>query len=128
MSNTTVDNIKKIAPELSDFIDANTEIIELILADVVEQITATVYGTKQEQAQRYLGAHLLTLINAGNVGISSGAAGPVAEEKVGDVRIRYASGAFSKFSDFNRYDETKYGRMYMVLRRGRVFAFRVITP
>lgn len=130
MSDTTTENIKGIAPELADFIDeaGNSDIVDLILEDVAAQIREAVYGTKQERAQRYLAAHFLTLINQGASGASSGASGPVEKEKVGDVEIKYSTSVLSNLSDVNRYDETKYGRVYMIIRRGCVLAFRVFTP
>lgn len=128
MACSIIEDIKKIAPELITFINANNDIVDLILADVAEQITSTVYGRRREIAQRYLAAHLLTLINQGANGVSAGTSGPISEEKVGDVQIKYASDSFAKLSDASRYDETKYGRYYMSIRKGRVFPFKVITP
>ena len=130
MSNTNTDNIKAIAPELADFIDdsCNKDLVELILEDVVAQIREAVYSSKQERAQRYLAAHLLTLIKQGSDGANSGASGPVEKEKVGDVEIKYSTAIVSNLSDVNRYDETKYGRVYMIIRKGCVLAFKVFTP
>ena len=130
MADTTEANIVLIAPELKDFIEleANNDLVALILEDVAAQIREAVYGTKQERAQRYLAAHLLTLIKQGEDGASSGASGPVEKEKVGDVEIKYSNAVLSNLSDMTRYDETKYGRVYMIIRKGCVLAFKVYTP
>ena len=130
MSDTTTENIEAIAPELKDFIgdSCNKDLVELILEDVVAQIREAVYGSKQERAQRYLAAHLLTLIKQGSDGANSGASGPVEKEKVGDVEIKYSTAVVSNLSDVNRYDETKYGRVYMIIRKGCALAFKVYTP
>ena len=130
MSDTTTENIEAIAPELKDFIgdSCNKDLVELILEDVVAQIREAVYGSKQERAQRYLAAHLLTLIKQGSDGANSGASGPVEKEKVGDVEVKYSTAVVSNLSDVNRYDETKYGRVYMIIRKGCVLAFKVYTP
>lgn len=130
MSDTTTKNIEAIAPELKDFINdsCNKDLVELILEDVTAQIREAVYGTKEERAQRYLAAHLLTLIKQGSDGVNSGASGPIEKEKVGDVEVTYSTSVLSKLSDVNRYDETKYGRVYMIIRKGCVLAFKVFTP
>ena len=130
MSDTTTKNIESIAPELKDFINdsCNKDLVELILEDVAAQIRQAVYGTKQERAQRYLAAHLLTLINQGASGGNSGTAGPLISEKVGDVENKYSDSVLSNLSDVSRYDETKYGRVYMLVRKGCVLAFKVFTP
>jgi len=128
MGDTTSDNIKLIAPELETFIDANAATVDLILEDVAGQITSAVYGAKQERAQRYLAAHFLTLINSGASGGNTGASGPVEMEKVGDEQVKYSSSWMDNLSDMSRYDETKYGRVYMIIRRGCIGAFMTVTP
>lgn len=126
MGDTTTDNIKAIAPELVTFIDANANsIVDLILADVADQITSSTYGSKQERAQRYLAAHLLKLAQLASIG-SSGS-GPVEMEKVGDVQTKYGNSS-STLNDGNRYDETPYGRTYMTIRRGCIGAFMTVKP
>ena len=126
MSDTTTANIKAIAPELVAFIDANANgIVDLILADVAGQVTSSIYGAKQERAQRYLAAHLLKLAQLAESGVSG--SGPVEMEKVGDVETRYGSSS-SALSDGNRYDETPYGRTYMIIRRGCIGSFMTVKP
>lgn len=125
MGDTTSVNVKLIAPELAIYIDANTALVTLILGDVADQITSSVYGGKQERAQRYLAAHLLSLAYQSSIGV--GGSGPVEIDKVGDVQVKYGS-TQNYLIDATRYDETPYGRTYMAIRRGCIGAFRSITP
>lgn len=90
----------------------NADIVQTILADVAIQVTSAVWGSRQEEAQRYLAAHLLTRI-AQETG--AGGAGPVTSESAGSVSISYAVPA-----DLNRYDSTFYGQRYMQLRKGTI--------
>jgi hypothetical protein len=128
MADTTADNVKLIAPELVTFIDDNASLTTLILDDVAAQVESAIYGNKQERAQRYLAAHFLTLSKQGSEGLSSGAAGPVKREKVGDVEFEYSSNISKAFSDLSRLDETKYGRVFIDIRRGCVVGFEAVTP
>jgi hypothetical protein len=124
VADTTAVNIKAIAPELTTFIDTNTDgVVDLILGDVAGQITSSIYGTKQERAQRYLAAHLLSLAFSSSTGTGGG--GALKREKVGDEEIEYF-GSTSK--DANGYDETPYGRTYLDIRKGCIAGFAVITP
>ena len=127
MSDTTAKNIELIAPELKEFICQNGDLVNLILADVASEVRSYVFGSKQEQGQRYLAAHYLSLIESGDSGGNSGASGPVEMEKVGDVQTKYANNS-SDFKDLSRYDETKYGRLFMNVRRGCVLGFDSFTP
>lgn len=120
MSNTTSANVLAIAPELSGL---PQDTIDLILLDVADQVTEAVFGTKQEKAQRYLAAHLLTLIKQASEG--GGKAGPVVTEKTGDVSVTYANPAVTSQ---NRYDLTAYGQEYNNIRKGCVVGFMVVTP
>ena len=123
MSDTTTENVKLIAPELSSFICGNDSLVDLILEDVAGQITSATYGSKQERAQRYLAAHFLSLAHSSNQGV--GGSGPVSMEKVGDVQVQYGA---NNFADASRYDETPYGRTYMTIRRGCIGAFMTVAP
>ena len=125
MSDTSATNIGLIAPELKEFICGNGDLVNLILADVASEVRADVFGSKQEQGQRYLAAHYLSLIESGDSGGSSGASGPIEMEKVGDIQTKYAS---SNLNDMSRYDETKYGRIFMNIRKGCVLSFDSFTP
>jgi hypothetical protein len=123
MSDTTAKNIELIAPELETFICQNGDLVALILEDVAGQISSATYGSKQERAQRYLAAHLLSLAYTASQG--AGGSGPVVSEKVGDVEVKYGA---NNFTDKSRYDETPYGRTYMTIRRGCIGAFMTVAP
>ena len=123
MSDTTSENVKLIAPELSDFICGNKSLVDLILEDVAGQITSAKYGSKEERAQRYLAAHFLSLAKQAGEGV--GGSGPVEMEKVGDVQVKYAA---NNFADASRYDETPYGRTYKVIKSGCIGAFMTVAP
>lgn len=128
MSDTTAERVKAIAPELTSFIDTDLNgIVGIILEDVQLQVTNAVYGEKEERAQRYLAAHLLTLSRQGTDGASSGASGPLKRVKVGMEEREYAISG-SDFSDLSRLDETSYGRVFVDIRKSCVVGFDVIRP
>lgn len=120
MGNTTKANVLLIAPELAVVTD---DLFNLVLADVALDITSGIYGARQERAQRYLVAHVLTL--SGVISTSSKIAGPTTAEKVGDVST--SSWALN-LRDTNRYDETIYGRTFNLIRKSCIVKFRHIGP
>lgn len=120
MADTTAQNVLAIAPELSGMPNAT---IDLILADVADQVSEAVFGRKQERAQRYLAAHLLTLIK--QAGEGGGKSGPVVSERTGDVSTTYAN---PEIQLSNRYDLTAYGQEFNNIRKGCVVGFMVVTP
>lgn len=124
MGATSKDNISAIAPELKSFIDDNSCVVDLILADVASEVRQSVFGSKQERAQRYLAAHYLTLSNPAT---SSGSSGPVTKEKVGDVEKSYGDSSNAKGAQIG-LSETSYGRTYLQIRRGCIVGFQVHTP
>jgi hypothetical protein len=121
MAATTMNNVLDIAPELAN-VDLATW--NLILSDVARDVSSSVYGTRQEQAQRYLAAHYLTIIRSDPL-YRPNAAGPVGSESAGQASANYAA---IPYKDRNRYDETKYGRVFNSIRKGIVIPFRVYTP
>ncbi len=126
MANTTKANVILIAPEFSSVSDG---LFDLILADVALEVSSAGYGAKQEQAQRYLTAHYLTISGAGASGSSSNS-GSVKKEKVGEVEIEYSDGLSSVLSSVkaSRYDETKYGRLFEAISRTAILPLKVVTP
>lgn len=124
MAATTADKVSAIAPELKSFIDDNSCIVALILADVSDEVKQGVFGAKQERAQRYLAAHYLTLSNPAT---SSGASGPVTKEKVGDIETSYGDTSKAKGALIG-YSETSYGRTYLAIRKGCIVGFRAFAP
>lgn len=126
MGNTTKENVKLIAPELSTVTD---ELFNLILTDVALEVSSASFGAKQEQAQRYLAAHYLT-ISVGSAE-SSASSGSVKKEKVGEVEIEYSDSLkdiLSSIKATSRFDETKYGRQFESVKRTAILPFVVVTP
>lgn len=99
-----------------------SSMIALVLADVARRVTAGAYGTFQEEAQRYLAAHLFTsIMDAYNAG--SGGGGAIKKERAGDHEREYME-ISSRFEGFNRYDTTKYGQVYNAISKGAISAPR----
>ena len=121
MGNTTKANILLIAPELSVVGD---DTWTLILADVAAEVSSSIFGTKQEIAQRYLAAHRLTLSLPSNLR-NPNTAGALTSEGTGRVSKSYGKGSYA---GQDRNDETSYGRMYNQIKRSRSIGFKVIYP
>lgn len=125
MGNTTKEKVILIAPELLSVTD---ELFNLILADVALEVSSASFGAKQEQAQRYLAAHYLT-ISTGSAS-SSSSAGSIKKEKVGEVEIEYSDSLKDILSSIkaSRFDETKYGRQFESVKGTAILSFQVFTP
>jgi hypothetical protein len=120
---TTKERVLTLAPELSVITD--DDLWTMILEDVSLQVKYDVYGDNEERAQKYLAAHLLTLhVNASNG--SASATGGVQKAKTGQVEASYADISKS-LSDASRYDETSYGRQFMLIRKRSIVTPRVYT-
>ena len=87
----------------------NSAVFELVLADVARQVSYDVYGPNQEEAQRYLAAHILVSMLPGDEGATSGA---VKSEKVGGVSVSYSDSGNYVHADVTRYDTTVYGMRF----------------
>jgi hypothetical protein len=121
MANTNRNNVLLIAPELSG---VSQDLITLVLADVAIEV-GTIFGRKQEQAQRYLAAHYLTLSNPCNVSRNPNVSGPISQMKTGDESVSYGGG---KVKNPSRYDETSYGRMFESIKRTCVHPAVFVNP
>jgi hypothetical protein len=121
MGNTNRDNIVAIAPELSKI---SKELFDLVLADLANTVGSN-YGARQEQAQRYLGAHTLTLLNPES-GSNPDAVGGIKSERNEEVQIQYDG--LSGLTDKNRLDTTKYGVMFNQITKQSVVPFMGIRP
>lgn len=121
MGNTTKDLVLIIAPELANI--TNNLLWDTILDDVASDVTASVFGIKQERAQRYLAAHLLTLSNPDS-NINPLASGPITSERTGPLAVSYGS-----ISNINgELDSTNYGREFIRIRKGCIVGIRTIIP
>lgn len=101
----TWDNVVRIAPELDPSVDARitTELQDEILADVLNELSATALATQYDKACKYLCAHLATLA------LRRGVAGSVQSESVGSVSRAYA---ISVASGQEQLSSTAYGVEY----------------
>ena len=123
MGDTTKANVLLLAPELKDKAGFD-DLYELLAADVRAEITEAIYGSQQERAQRYMVAHLATL--SGVSSSNADAVGPLVTEKVGDVSKTY--GLVQWAGGVERLDETRYGRVFMTIRKATVMSFRTFKP
>ena len=114
MADTTKANVLLIAPQFSAVDDT---VWDLILADVKRQVSISIYQDCEEEAQRYLAAHLLSLIDVENTsGVSGTIAGPIIEIENRHVSIK--GGTLADLIPANkatRYDLTVYGQRFMQL-------------
>lgn len=92
--------------------EGNPEVVAIILEDV-GNLSRDAFGTRYEEAQRYLAAHLLTLAAQQSAMSPLGA---VTSQSVGGVSISFGSPR----GGTNRLDSTKYGQRYNDLLRSSV--------
>jgi len=128
MANTTQSKVIIIAPELTSL---DSDLWELVLSDVALLVTSGVYGTSQEIAQRYLCAHMLTVlknINGGDGSIDeSSFAGATTKEKIDDIEKDY-SNLVSDLKNGNRYDTTMYGVQFNIIRKRVLLRYKYYKP
>jgi len=122
MALTTKANILLIAPELSSITDDN--VWNIILSDVDNLISTSVFGLKTEIAARYLAAHHLTLISDKTL---SSASGPIVKDKVGDVMKEYAQPQKLRGSEAD-YNRTGYGRTFLSIRNKILIKVSTVIP
>lgn len=121
MALTTKDNVLIIAPELST---VDNTLWDLLLSDVSNHISSSVFGSKTEEAARYWVAHRLTLLNDKS---TSNVSGPITKHRVGDVMKEYVrlQSVNSSESDYLR---TAYGSTFLSIRKSCVIAFDSVPP
>lgn len=128
MADTNRANVELIAPELSSM---PNDLWTLILADATDKITYQAYGKKEEIAQRYYVAHVMSVLrntNGGDGSISgSQAAGALTRERVSEIEKEY-SDLIKDLSDGNRFDTTPYGAMFNTIRKGCLIKYCGIAP
>lgn len=115
MGNTTRQKLFLIAPEFKSTLLA---LINLVLEDV-QRMVGSQYGNNQEVAQRYLAAHILTIISPEGHDVGTG----VSKERLGDENVTYLKP--DKWSEFN---STKYGILYLRYAKGSVPTAMFVTP
>lgn len=101
----------------------NNTLFEIILADVIVQVTELApvrFEEEQERAQRYLAAHLLTLTNtdpdSGDLGKDFN------KEYVGDVQYHYESRELRSMEEAF-FMRTPYGEIFYDIYKRRYFRF-----
>ena len=122
MTATSKSNILSIAPELSTRAD---DLFTMVLSDVSNQC-GTEFGGRQEEAQRYLAAHLLTLCGNSTSVYAGGASGAATKQKTGDIEMSFGSISQMLGSNATRYDLTVYGQRYITIRKSSIASFSVI--
>lgn len=118
---TTKENVLLIAPGLST---ADDDLWNLILNDVNNFISTSVFGTKTEIAARNWVAHRMTLAINNELGNVSGS---LTKVKVGDVMYEYAKIKQVAKSDMD-YGRTQYGREFLTIRNSCIPYFGVVIP
>jgi len=112
---TTKADVLLIAPELATVSD---DLFNLVLADASREVSSSSVGRYASEAQRYLTAHILTLLNS--AGAEAGASGFVESMKTGDVSLSYATAKGAISGRITRYDATIYGQRYILLLRRKI--------
>lgn len=107
----TATDVTNVATELASETDAR---INIFIDIAREYLCEEKWGTKAKTAIILYTAHLLTLANRG----TTGAAGAVTSEKVGELQRSYGSGVDGQTDELA---QTPYGMMLMQLRRGILF-------
>ena len=137
---TTADTIKVIVLEAGHAMDisANSsvyieinytrfahngqEIFDLILEDVANEVTEERYRLECERAQRYLAAHLLTIMKKELEGETIDDKDRI-KERVNEVEIWYSDKKDSISTDDALLSLTTYGMVFMGIRRRHAVVF-----
>ena len=120
MASTTKENVLTIAPELQDCF--TNESLDMIIADVNEQVGSE-FSKKQEMAQRYLAAHILTQLLPTT---SKESLGGIQSEKLAERTVNY--GELANIKGASRYDSTVYGKMFEQIKKQSILGFSVVQP
>jgi len=102
-------------------------ILQVYLDDAKLSVKDCVFREKTALAHAYLTAHNLSKSGHMNEG-GSVTAGPVVEEKVGDLRTKYADPLSNKDKIDSDLESTPYGSAYLRIRRECVMTFNVVVP
>jgi hypothetical protein len=96
----TWSNVTDLAAELTT---VSVGLQNLILAQVNDEVSDAVWGTRADRARIWLAAHLATLAQR-----KGGSSGPVTSVRVGEVAKTFATGK----TDPGAFDSTSYGAEY----------------
>lgn len=95
----------------TEFASVETETIELYMAQAANQMNASAWGSKYDNGQIYLTAHLLVFAENQN---SDSDVGPVSSQAVGPLNVSYG---ISGYADDGELASTSYGRKYLTLQK-----------
>lgn len=96
---------------------------DLLLDDVIIQVSPRNFKDEVERAQRYLMAHLLTLTGIDENGDDIGSLGDLIEERVGEVVLKYKAAGFNSDSGEYFYSLTRYGVVFYEIYKRNWFLF-----
>lgn len=116
---------KQVQEKFPEFAQETEARLDVFLADALNDVAPTEWGSDTDNAQMLLAAHLLcTIGNAGgNAAVEPGA---VKKEKVGDVATEWAVASPSATAGTSEEDHlkaTSYGREFLRIKR-RIFPRR----
>lgn len=101
-------------------------LFDLVLEDVAIVCTEEWFKTEQERAQRYLTAHILTVLQDAGIDTSNTrSAGDIIKERVNEVELWYSDGATDKIVNLGDTDllSTPYGKTFLEIRSRRSMVF-----
>jgi hypothetical protein len=105
----------------SEFAPVSDVLVDLVLAEAIDQVGDTWLERDRARAQMLLAAHTLTLEGEPGrttTGVSSASTGTVKRRKVGDVEVEFAGvGSGSGASGGSGFASTTYGVEYLALMR-----------
>lgn len=91
-------------------------LIDSVIQEAERRINFTFFGSRADDAWRYLTAHLLATTGTAAVGASSSmASSGVRSVTAGSVSISYGETSSSSSGSSTRFDSTAYGREYQAL-------------
>lgn len=106
----------QLKARFAEFASVDDALVSEWLGVASRQMNPDRWGSKFNDGQMFLAAHMLKLGRIGSTSLPSAARGPVVSESVGSVSRSYAVDAASMSS--SSFGSTFYGQQYEALRRG----------
>ena len=116
---------KQVQEKFPEFADETIARIDVFLADALNDISPTDWGSDADNAQMLLAAHQLCTVGAAD-GNSAVDPGIVKKEKIGEVATEWAvasPSASASTAEENVLQTTSYGREFLRIKR-RIFSRR----
>lgn len=114
---------QQLQTKFTEFAQETEERIDVFLADALNEISPTEWGSDADNAQMLFASHLLCTVgnSGGNQAVEPGA---VKKEKIGEVATEYAVASPSPTSsEESVLKSTSYGREFLRIKR-RIFPSR----